>query len=260
MTIKTKCLRLTYYLGIAVALNLKPVYADNLHIAVAANFTKPILQLKQQFENRSGHSVVVSFGSTGQLYTQINHGAPYQVFLAADMKRPQMLINSKGKAVADSLFVYAIGQLVLWSPKTAFVTNQIQKILLQKRQFNYLAIAKPKLAPYGKAAKEVLEKMGLWQQLRTKLVRGNNISQTYQFVATGNADLGFIALSQYIASSGGSHWLVPNTLYAPIKQGAVLLKTGENQQAAQAFIKFLRSSYARKKIEEFGYTVPSILE
>ncbi|MDM8559055.1 molybdate ABC transporter substrate-binding protein [Candidatus Parabeggiatoa sp. HSG14] len=229
------------------------VFAGELHIAVAANFTKPIKQLKQQFEKESKHQVIISIGATGQLYTQIKYGAPFDIFLAADMKRPQMLIN-EGKGVADTLFTYAVGQLVLWSPRANFV--DIDGKVLSSGTFRYLAIAHPRLAPYGNATKQALEKLGLWQTLQGKMVRGNNVSQAYQFTATGNAELGFIALSHYKAiktKSRGSHWLIPNNLYDPIQQGAVLLKKGENNPVAQAFFVFLRSPIAQQIIGTYGY-------
>jgi len=246
-----------YGLGIAFLLSIASVSADELHIAVAANFTKPVKQLKQLFMERTGHSVIVSFGSTGQLYAQIKHGAPFEVFLAADMKRPKQLIR-EGNAVAGSLLTYAIGKLVLWSARTGFVDSNGK--ILSSGKFQYLAIAHPKMAPYGTAAKQVLDKLGLWQTLQGKIVRGNNANQAYQFTATGNAELGFIAFSHYQEAiqknSRGSHWQVPATFYDPIQQGAVLLKTGENQPAAKAFITFLRSASAQQMIKELGYVVP----
>jgi molybdate transport system substrate-binding protein len=243
-------------LTIIFTLIITSVFAGELHIAVAANFTKPIKQLKQQFEEESKHRVIVSIGATGQLYTQIKHGAPFDIFLAADMKRPQMLV-SEGKGVADTLFTYAIGQLVLWSPRTNFVDKEGN--VLSSGKFRHLAIAHPRLAPYGSATKQILEKLGLWQTLQGKIVRGNNVSQAYQFTATGNAELGFIALSHYHTiktKSRGSHWLIPNNLYDPIQQGAVLLKKGENNPAAQAFFVFLHSPVAQQLIENYGYELP----
>ncbi len=230
--------------------------ADELHIAVAANFAKPMEQLKLKFKESSGHDAIISVGGTGQLYAQIKNGAPFSVFLAADMKRPEMLVN-EGMTVADSLLTYAIGQLVLWSSQEDLVDSSGK--VLNSDKFQYLAIAHPKMAPYGTAAKQVLEKLGLWQKLQSKMVRGNNISQAYQFTATGNAELGFIALSQYQLipkKSRGSHWLVDKTLYNPIRQGAVLLKKGEKNPAALRFMAFLRNPSTRKIIEKFGYEVP----
>ena len=227
--------------------------ADDLYIAVAANFTTPIKQLKLRFTKDFGHNLIVSIGSTGQLYTQIKNGAPYQVFLAADRERPQMLVN-ENIAVAGSLFTYAIGQLVLWSSHAKLI-NTDGKVLFTNK-FQHLAIAHPKMAPYGTATKQVLQKLKLWQRLQSKIVRGNSVGKAYQFTVTGSAELGFIAFSQYVTGKlRGSYWLVPNELYDPIQQGAVLLKQGKKQSAAQAFMQFLRSSSARKIIEQFGYVV-----
>lgn len=241
---------------LGVTMNMTMVSAEELYVAVAANFIKPIKSIKSFFEKESGHHVIVSTGSTGQLYAQIKNGAPSEVFLAADRKRPEQLIN-EGLAVKGSLFTYAVGQLVLWSSQADLV-DQMGQVLNQDK-FKHLAIANPQTAPYGTVAKQVLKKLGLWQRLHNKIVQGNSITQTYQLIATGNAKLGFIAFSQYkatIEKSRGSHWLVDQTLYDPIQQGAVLLKKGENQPAAQAFIGFLRSPSVRRIIEEFGYVVP----
>ncbi len=242
---------------LVLALCTASVFAGELHLAVAANFTQPLKQhLKPQFETDSGHRLIISFGGTGHLYTQIKYGAPFDLFLAADMKRPEKLVS---EGLAGSLFTYAEGQLVLWSPDADIVDSN-EKVL-STGKFKHLAIAHPKMAPYGAAAKQVLEKLGLWKRLQRQrqIVRGNNVSQAYQFTATGNAQLGFIALSQYQAtpeSLRGSHWLVPKNLYSPIRQGAVLLKRGQNNPAAKAFIAFLQSDSARQIIEKLGYVVP----
>jgi molybdate transport system substrate-binding protein len=247
---------LIHGLAIIFALSIISVSAAELHVAVAANFTKPLKLLKQQFEQNTPHHLIISFGATGQLYAQIKHGAPFDLFLAADMKRPERLVK-EGMAIAESLSTYAIGQLVLWSPQAGLVDAE-GKILMDG-QFKHFAIAHPKLAPYGTAAKQVLEKLGLWHTLQHKIVRGHNANQAYQFVVTGNAELGFIALSHYLAleeKSRGSHWLVPKKWYAPIRQGLVLLKKAENNPAAQAFLAFLQSPSAQQIVKEFGYTVP----
>ncbi|MEK8018904.1 MAG: molybdate ABC transporter substrate-binding protein [Candidatus Parabeggiatoa sp.] len=250
-------LYLIYGFHFVLALCTASVSAGELHLAVAANFTQPLKQhLKQQFEKDSGHRLIISFGGTGQLYSQIKFGAPFDLFLAADMKRPEKLV-SEGLAVAGSLFTYAEGQLILWSPDPDIVDANGK--ILSTGQFKHLAIAHPKMAPYGAAAKQVLEKLGLWKTLQRQrqIVRGNNVSQAYQFTATGNAQLGFIALSQYQATpKRGSHWQVPKDWYSPIRQGAVLLKRGQNNPAAKAFIAFLQSDSARQTIEELGYVVP----
>jgi len=230
-----------FYLILILSIN--SVSADVLHVAVAANFIKPIKILKRQFEAESGHRVMLSVGATGQLYAQIKHGAPYDVFLAADTKRPNMLIR---EAVADGFFIYAIGKLVLWSPKGDSLR------LLKTGEFRHLAIAKPKLAPYGKAAKQALIKLGLWHKVGGKLVQAHNIGQNYQFIATGSAELGFVALSQVIQQTG-SYWQVPDEFYRPIEQAAVILKTAKNNKAAQAFMSFLASPAVSKNIVDFGY-------
>jgi molybdate transport system substrate-binding protein len=236
-----------FYSILLLILNINSVSADVLHVAVAANFMKPIKILKPLFEVESGHRVMLSVGATGQLYAQIKHGAPYHILLSADTKRPKMLIQ-EGVAIADSFLIYAIGKLVLWSSKTDSLK------LLKTGQFRHLAIAKPKLAPYGKAAKQVLIKLNLWHQLQPKLVQAHNIAQTYQFIATGSAELGFIALSQ-AKQQTGSYWQVPNNFYRPIEQAAVILKNAQNNKAAQAFMSFLASPAISKKIIDFGYIV-----
>lgn len=228
--------------------------ADEVNIAVAANFTGVMKQLEQRFEAETGHDLLVSYSSTVKLFSQIKHDAPFEILLAADVEHPQKLVD-EGDAVAGSLFVYAVGQLVLWSPKADFIDQQGD--VLKKGDFSHLAIANPKTAPYGAAAQQVLEKLNLWATLRDKVVQGDNITQTYQFVSTGNAELGFIALSQYIDSNKmGSYWSVPQDLYQSIEQGAVLLKKGENHDAAKAFITFLHSDATIEVIEKFGYAVP----
>jgi len=230
------------------------INAAEINIAVAANFTGVMKQLEQQFETKTGHDLLVSYSSTVKLYSQIKHGAPYEIFLAADIKYPQQLID-EGDAVIDSLFIYAVGQLVLWSQQADLIDKQGE--ILKTGEFTHLAIANPKTAPYGLAAQEVLDKLNLWDIMQDKLVQGDSVTQTFQFVFTGNAELGFIALSQYIdADKAGSHWLVPQELYTPIEQAAVLLKSGAQNEAAKAFITFLHSDAAKTIIEKFGYAVP----
>ncbi len=227
--------------------------ADTLNLAVAANFAAPMKQLEQRFEAASGHDVQVSLGSTGKLYAQIQNGAPFEVLLSADKERPQALVD-EGLALADSLRVYAVGQLLLWGADAALVDAQGE--VLSSNKFKHLAIANPKTAPYGTAAQQVLEKRGLWAGLAEKIVRGENITQTHQFVATGNAELGFIALSQYTQESGGSFWKVPEDLYAPIEQAMVVLKKGKDKPVVKAWLAFLATPEARQLIESFGYKVP----
>jgi molybdate transport system substrate-binding protein len=228
------------------------LFAAEVSIAVAANFTDATRDLLPLFEKHSGHKVRASFGSTGKLFTQIENGAPFEVFLAADTKRP-LRTEQQGLAVSGSHFVYAKGRLALWSTHAdAFSDGEAY---LRNGDFRHIAIANPKTAPYGAAAQQVLQHLGVWDELRPKLVQGDSISQTFQFVATGNAESGFIAYSQLKAWKGaaGATWVIPDDYYAPIKQSAVLLKKGEANPAAIAFIEFLKSNVARHIIQGFGY-------
>lgn len=218
-------------------------------IAVAANFTEPAKEIAKAFEAGTGQAVVLSFGSTGQFYTQIKQDAPFAVLLAADAETPGKLA-SEGLAVAGSRFTYAIGRLVLWGKTPAVPASEAA---LRSGRFEKLAIANPKLAPYGAAAIETLTRLGLYDALAPKLVQGTNIAQTFQFVDTGNAELGFVALSQVIAKAGGAYWLVPETLHAPIRQDAVLLGKGAADPTAKAFLDFLKGPEALKVIGKYGY-------
>lgn len=226
--------------------------ADVVSVAVAANFTDATREIVPLFEKATGHKAKVSYGSTGKLYSQIENGAPFQVFLAADTKRPQKA-EQAGLAVADSLFVYAKGKLALWSTKAGLVDDGAK--FLKDGAFAHLAMANPKTAPYGLAAQQVMEHLGLWSKLQSKLVRGESIAQTFQFVVSGNAQSGFVAYSQVKAWKGdsGSTWVIPSEYYAPIEQAAVLLKKGESSPAAKAFLDFLKSDAAKQVIEQFGY-------
>ncbi len=232
------------------------VNAGEVNAAVAANFTAPVQQIVELFQKETGNTVKLSFGSTGKFYSQIKEGAPFDVLLAADEKTPK-LIEQEGLAVANSRFVYALGKLVLWSAKPGFVDDK--GAVLNKGNYNKLSYADPKLAPYGLAAQETLQKLELWDKVQNKLVTGESISQAYQFAATGNAELAFIALSQ-ITKDGkvteGSSWVVPANLYTPIKQGAVLLSAAKDKAAAQAFLAFLKSEKAEAIIRSFGYELP----
>ena len=222
--------------------------ADDVIVAVASNFNKPIERISALFKERHGHSIIISSGASGKFYTQIVNGAPYDVFLSADQVHPKKLIAAK-LADKETLITYAIGQLVLWGPDLKLVDYKGH--FLQKKSFKHLSIANPKLAPYGKASKEVLESLGLWDVLQRKFVFGENITQAYQFVASGNAELGFVALSQL--KGEGPYWLVPQNLYSPIKQDAILLAHGKNNFAAKIFLNFLKSSDVKKIITEYGY-------
>jgi molybdate transport system substrate-binding protein len=229
-------------------------WAEEAKIAVAANFTDVARELAPLFEETTGHTTKISFGSTGKLYAQIQHGAPYEVFLAADTQRP-IKAETNGLAVAGSHFVYAKGKLVLWSAKADQFTDGER--FLQQGDIKRIALANPKTAPYGVAAEEVLQKTGTLSRLRAKLVKGDSISQTFQFTATGNTDAGFVAMAQLKVWDGksGSLWEIPDDYYNPIEQAAVLLKRGENNPAAIAYLKFLKSKTARDLIERYGYGV-----
>ena len=230
-----------------------PADAAETTVAVAANFTEPAKKIAAAFTAKTGHTAVMSFGSTGQFYTQIKQEAPFAVLLAADTETPKKL-DGEGLAVAGSRFTYAIGKLVLWG-KTPGVP--VGEAALKSGKFEKLSIANPKLAPYGAAGMQVLAKLGLTDALAPKLVQGNNIAQAFLFVDTGNAELGFVALSQVNAKAGGQYWLVPASLYDPILQDAVLLKKGEGEEAARAFLAFLKGPEALKVIEKYGYGLPS---
>ena len=228
-------------------------HAGEINLAVAANFATPIEEINKLFTAKTGHTVKVSLGATGQLYSQIKNGAPFQLFFAADKDRPEKLVK-EGDAVEKSLFVYSIGKLVLWSPKV----KKLDENTLKNGEFQHIAIASPKTAPYGEAAKQALIKLGLWDGLQKKLVQGDSITQAYQFIATGSAELGFIALSQYQTKPEGHYWLVPQELYQPLEQAAVLLKKAEKDEVALAFLDFVKTKEIRQLIEKFGYSVPTI--
>ncbi len=227
--------------------------ADELRVAVASNFAPALEQLAEEFAAQSGHHLVLITGATGQQYAQIINGAPFAMFLSADSERPKQL-EAEGHAVAGSRFTYAIGKLVLWSADPTLVDANGD--ILEKGNFRHLAIANPALAPFGLAAKQVLETRKLWEQLQTRIVQGENITQTLQFVQTGNAELGFIAYSQWLqlgTEQKGSVWKVPAELHAPIIQQGIILKDSE---AARAFAAFIQSASSRKHIVAQGYELP----
>ncbi|MEN5149615.1 molybdate ABC transporter substrate-binding protein [Pseudomonas orientalis] len=227
--------------------------ADEVQVAVAANFTAPIQAIAADFEKDTGHKLVASFGATGQFYTQIKNGAPFQVFLSADDTTPQKL-EAEGDTVKGSRFTYAVGTLALWSAKEGYVDAQGE--VLKRNAFKHLSIANPKAAPYGLAATQVLAKEGLTDKVRDKIVEGQNITQAYQFVSTGNAELGFVALSQIYKDgklSSGSAWIVPSSLHDPIKQDAVILTKGKDSAAAKALVDYLKGPKAAAVIKSYGY-------
>lgn len=228
-------------------------HADVVRVAVAANFTAPAKALAEVLRKTTGHEAQLSFGATGAFYTQIKNGAPFDVLLAADNERPAKL-EAEGDAVPGSRFSYAIGKLVLWSAKPGFVDGQ--GAVLKTGAFNKLAIANPRLAPYGAAAVQTLEQMGLAAALQPKLITGESIGQTYNFIATGNADLGFVALSQVLEGGklkSGSMWPVPASSHAPIVQDAVLLKRAAGNPAATAWMGLLKTGATRSLLHSYGY-------
>jgi molybdate transport system substrate-binding protein len=227
------------------------VPAAQTNVAVAANFREPAKEIAAAFKAKTGHEVVLSFGATGQFYTQITQGAPFQVLLSADEARPKKLVDD-GLAVPGSNFTYAIGKLVLWSKTPGLVKGGET---LTAASFSKLSICNPVAAPYGAAAIETMKSLKVLEALQSKLVEGATITQAYQFVETGNAELGFVALSQLIGPETGSRWLVPQEFYSPIRQDAVLLKSGASNDAAIGFIAFLRSPEARVLIEKYGYVL-----
>ncbi len=232
-----------------------PVMAAEVTVAVAANFTAPMKQIAADFEKATGHKTVLSFGASGKFYAQIKNGAPFQLFLSADDEKPAQL-EKDGLVVTGSRFTYAIGTLVLWSAKPGFVDPQGE--VLRTGTFAKLAIANPKLAPYGTAAIETLTKLGLLAAIQPKFVQGENISQTHQFISSGNAELGFVALSQVMKDgkiASGSAWTVPAKLHNPIRQDAVLLSTGKGNPAAEALANYLKSDKAKAVIRSYGYEI-----
>ncbi len=229
-------------------------FAGEVQIAVAANFSGPIKKIATDFEKDTGHKTVIATGATGKFYAQIANGAPFEVFLSADDETPAKL-EKEGLGVAGSRFTYAVGRLALWSSKPGLVDDKGE--ILKKGSFSKLALANPKTAPYGAAAVEVMQKLGVFQTLQPRFVQGENIAQTQQFIASGNAELGFVALSQVWQdgklAAAGSVWIVPLADHAPIKQDAVLLSRGRDNAAAQAFLKYLKTDKAKNIIKTFGY-------
>lgn len=228
-----------------------PALADRVNIAVAANFTDAANEIAAAFAEASGHEPVLSFGASGQFYTQIMQGAPFDVFLSADAARPALAVAG-GYGVEGSIFTYAIGQLVLYSIESDRITGPE---VLAAGDFQQIAIANPETAPYGQAAIETMQSLGVHSALASKIVQGQSIGQAFQFVQTGNAELGFVALGQVSQTDAGSRWIVPQEHYTPINQDVVLLKTGENNPAATAFLEFLQGDAAAAIIEKYGYAL-----
>ena len=227
--------------------------AAEVRVAVAANFAAPMQKIAADFAQDTGHAAQLAFGATGKLYAQIANGAPFDILLAADDTTPTKL-EQEGLAVAGSRFTYAIGKLVLWSSSAGYVDQHGE--ILASGGFAHLAIANPRLAPYGKAAIETLTALQRLAAIEPRLVIGESIGQAYQFVASGNAELGFVALAQVMKDgriASGSGWIVPAGLYQPIRQDAVLLAAGQDQPAAAALIKYLTGDKARATIRSYGY-------
>ncbi len=239
-------------LALLAALTGAPAWAAEAQVAVAANFTEPAKAIAVAFKAQTGHEAVLSFGASGQFYTQITKGAPFEVLLSADAERPQKA-EQEGFAVAGTRFTYAVGRLVLFSKTPGLV--DAKGAVLAGGKFDKLAIADPGAAPYGLAAVETLKKLNLYDTIKPKIVQGSSITQAYQFVQTGAAELGFVALSQVIDDKGGSRWVVPQADHTAIDQQAVLLKIGENNPAAIAFMAFLKSPAAVTIIKRYGYEV-----
>lgn len=242
--------------GIALALPSVVIHAGEVLVAVAANFTTPMQQIAADFERDTGHKAVLSFGASGRFYAQIVNGAPFQVLLSADASTPEKL-EREGRSLAGSRFTYAVGTLVLWSGNPDLVDDKGE--VLRGADFRHLAIANPKTAPYGAAAIDTLKRLGLLDAVQHRFVQGENIAQTLQFVSTGNAELGFVSLSQVFrdgAITSGSAWVIPGEFHDPILQDAVILARGKDNPAAAALMAYLKGDTARAVIKSFGYTLP----
>lgn len=245
--------RLSLSIALFAAVGIQSAFAETVLVAVASNFTKPMAKIAEAFEKETGHSAKLSFGSSGKIASQIENGAPYEIFLSADDEKP-LKLEQADLAVPGQRFTYALGTLVLWSTKPGYVDDEGK--ILTAGGFQHLALANPKLAPYGAAALEVMHKLGVAEKWQPLFVQGENISQTHQFVSSGNAELGFVALSQVIANGKigeGSGWIVPDALHTPIRQDAVLLKTGAENPAAPALLSYLKSAAAKAIIRQYGY-------
>ena len=247
-----KVTRLLSNLLASLCLVAVPAHADEISVAVAANFTAPMKLIAAEFERDSGHKLVTSFGSTGKFYAQIKNGAPFEVLLTADDETPEKLMK-EGAAVSGSAFTYAIGKLVLWSAKPGLVDSA--GAVLKRGDFAHLSLAEPKLAPYGAAGVEAMKALRVYEAIQPKIVTAENITQAYQFISSGNAELGFVALSQVLKDGkiDGSSWLVPANLYSPIRQDAVILEKGRGKPAVDALMKYIRGDKAKAIIKSFGY-------
>ena len=250
MTIKTA---LSVIASLLLALSAQ---AAEVKVAVAANFAQPMKDIAAEFEKETGHKVALSQGASGKFYAQISNGAPFEVFLSADDETPTKLIK-EGKAVTGTQHTYAIGRLALWSPDDKLVDQGGN--ILKTDKFKFIAIANAKVAPYGRAAVQTMQKLGVLASIEPRVVQGESISQTHQFVTSGNAQLGFVALSQvweHGKLKSGSGWIVPETLHEELRQDAVLLHPGKESPAANALLAYLKSDKARKIIDRYGYKLP----
>ena len=242
-----------YVLGVIWALTADAALSGEIQVAVAANFTGPMQIIAAEFEKDSGHKAQLVFGATGKFYAQIQNGAPFEILLAADEQTPLKLVR-EGAAVSGSQFTYAIGKLVLWSTKPGLVDDK--GAVLSKPNLLHVAYSHPKLAPYGAAAVEAMTALGVFETLQPKLVQAENIAQAYQFVLSGNAEVGFVALSQVFRDgkiAQGSAWVLPQRLYSPIRQVAVILDKGKDNAAAKDLMTYLRSDKAKATIRAYGY-------
>lgn len=243
---------LAWCLCVIAMLTVTPAFAEPVLVAVAANFIPPFREIAMEFEKTTGHNVQVASGSSGNFYSQIKNGAPFDVFFSADMERPKLL-EDDGLGVKDSRFTYATGRLVLWSPNADLVKGEET---LRSKTFKRLAIANPKTAPYGVAAMQAMHKLELWENLQPHIVMGESLGQTMGFIESGNAQLGFVALSQVLdpkIKGQGSRWDVPTHLHEPIKQDVILLTKGKDNAAAKSLMEFMGGPQAKKIIERYGY-------
>lgn len=245
--------RLSGLIAVVCALNVAPAAAATVQIAVASNFMEPAKEIAATFTAQTGHQANLSFAPSGQIYVQLTHGAPFEIFLSADKERAQQA-EKNDFSVNGTRFTYAVGRLVLYSTRPSYVDANGK--VLARSDFEHLAIADPAIAPYGLAAVQSLRKLGLYDRLKPKTVQGSSIAQTFQFVQTGAAEIGFVAQSQVINRPDGSRWIVPAILHSPIDQQVVLLKTGAKNPAAKAFMTFLKSPTARAIIRRYGYETP----
>lgn len=236
----------------------REVGAAEVQVAVAANFTAPMQKIAADFEAETGHKAVLAFGTVGKFYSQMKAGAPFEVLVSSDRETPDALVRD-GLAIGETRFTYAIGKLALWSATPGFVDDKGE--VLRTGIFQHLALANPKLAVYGAAGQAVMKRLRVWEAIEPKLVTAENITQAYQFVASGNAELGFVASSQIVGPDGkvskGSTWMVPADLYPPLAQDVILLTPGKDSAAAKALVEHLRSDKARAIIRSYGYDLPN---